>query len=122
MCITVGGAKRNLRIRTPQHHKAPHGARLSSNTTIISPLQGLYFVWAGSGGCAALHRRLCTSRPAGLGQKNIPLNNYGFLNTENTKEHGNSQNVFAFFRVISASSVFKIPFYVFFNTENTKLH
>ncbi|MDR2440693.1 MAG: hypothetical protein LBE12_15130 [Planctomycetaceae bacterium] len=47
-----------------QHNKAPHGARLSATTVIISPLQG--FGKGGSscsGGCASLHRRLCISHP-----------------------------------------------------------
>jgi hypothetical protein len=41
-----------------------------NRTKIISPLQGfLQELSILSVGCASLHRRLCTSRPAGLGQK-----------------------------------------------------
>ncbi|MDR3198102.1 MAG: hypothetical protein LBU34_09570 [Planctomycetaceae bacterium] len=46
MCITVGGAKRNLRIGCPPPPQNPAGMRLSINTIIISPLQGFIF-WMG---------------------------------------------------------------------------
>ncbi|MDR1483317.1 MAG: hypothetical protein LBT09_00685 [Planctomycetaceae bacterium] len=69
MCITGGVAQRNRRINSP-HTSSPAWGEIIVAVIDNLVLAGLWWGWHfRSAGYAALHLRLCTSRPCGTNKK-----------------------------------------------------